>query len=123
MAVSAGDAAFQEPGAAAIGLHPRIVVGLECNTIEIAESVEQVTRHVSEVGGIADAITEAVDDEAMRSKGVVSEMDRIADQTVDWREGRGVERPDERYKLWAALRETGDFIEVTMDGNVPAQEG
>jgi len=62
------DVAPQKPWAAAVGLHLRIVVSFECNAIEAVETVEQVTRHPSQIGGIADAITKAVDDETVHPR-------------------------------------------------------
>jgi hypothetical protein len=43
----------------------RIVVALQCNAVKIAKPVKEVTGNTSEVGGVADAIAEAVDHKAV----------------------------------------------------------
>lgn len=65
VATTAGDAALEEVGTGTIGLHLRVVVGFQCDAVKIAEAIEEVRRHVTKVGGVADAIAEAADDEAV----------------------------------------------------------
>jgi hypothetical protein len=65
VAFAAGDAAFQEPGAVAVHLQVGVVVAFEGEAIEVVEVFEEARGDVAEVGGVADAVVEAGDDEAV----------------------------------------------------------
>ena len=84
--ITAGDTALQEPGAGTVGLHLGVVIGLQRDAIEVAETVKKVGRHTAKIGGVADAIAETANHEAVRAKVIMSEMDRVASEAVDRRE-------------------------------------
>ena len=123
MAVAAGDAALQELGAGTVGLHPGVVVALQCDAVKVAKTVEEVGRDPAEVGGIADAIAGAVEHKAVRAKAIMSEVDRIACEAVDRRECGHVEGPYERHEIGGAEGEVIHLIGVTVDRDVQAAEG
>ena len=78
---------------------------------------------MAEVGGVADAIAEAVDHKAVRAKAVMSEVDWVACEAVDRREGGDVEWSDEWHEIGAAEGEAINLIGVTVDRDVQAAEG
>lgn len=123
MAVPAGDTSLQEQGSGAIGLHAGVVVALQRNAVEIAEVVEEGARDMAEIGGIADAVTETVDRETVRAEAVVSEVDRVASEAIEWRKRFDPEWPDERHEVGAAVDKVSHLFGVTIDRDVQAAEG
>ena len=83
MAFPSGDAALQEHGAPAFGLHLRVVIALQCNAVKVAKAVIEVTGDMAEVGGVADAIAVAVDDKAVRAKMIMREGYRVASKPLN----------------------------------------
>lgn len=122
MAVATGNPSLDEMRTGTVGLHLRVVVGFQCDAIEIAEAIEEVRRHVAEVGGVANAIAEAVDDEAVRAKSIMSERDWIASQSVNRRECFTGEWSDERHELRGAESKGTDLIGMTIDWDIKAAE-
>jgi hypothetical protein len=118
VATAASDAALKETGSGAVSLHLGVVVGFQRNAIKIAEAVEEVRRHVAKVGGVADAIAEAVDYEAVRTKAVMSEGDRVASEPVNRRENFHLKWSDEWHEFGGAESEGTDLVGVTTDRDI-----
>ena len=78
---------------------------------------------MAKIGSVADAIAETFDHEAVRAKLVMSEMDRVARQTVDRREGVDIEWLYERPEIGRAGGEGIDLVGVTIDRDAQAAKG
>ena len=73
---------------------------------------------MTEIGGVADAITEPVDQEAVRAKLVMREIDRVAYEAADRREGVNIEWSYERHQIGRDGGEGLDLVGVTIDRDV-----
>lgn len=79
--------------------------------------------HPSQIRGIADTVAKTVNDKAVGPEVVVSEVDWVTDEAVHRRKRGAVERSNEWHEFRATHRETSNLVSVTMDSNVPFQEG
>ncbi len=113
---------FKNKGRRALGLHLRIVIALQRDGVEVAEAVEKSAGNVAEVSGVADAIVEAIDDEAMRSERVVRKANGLASHAGDRRECRAIEWSDQMYEVGSASGEAADLVDMTVDRDVEAQK-
>lgn len=78
---------------------------------------------MAEIGSVADAIAETFDHDAVRAKLVMSEMDWVAGQAVDRREGVDIEWLYERHEIGRVGGEGIDLVSVTIGGDVQAAKG
>ena len=123
VAMATGDAALQERGPGTVGLHLGIVVAFQCDAVKVAETVKEVGRDMAEIGGVADAIAEALNDKAVGAKAVMSEVDWVACEPVDRRESGFVEWSYEWHEIGGAKGKDIDLIGVTVNRDVQAAEG
>jgi hypothetical protein len=68
VAVAALDAALQRPRAPTLDQRLVVIVVLQRNAVRVAETIEKVVWHMTEVGCATGSTTEAVDHEPMRAE-------------------------------------------------------
>ena len=89
VAAAAHDALFEEPGAGAVALHVGVVVGFECENVDAAEAGDEFIGDVAEIGGEADAVAVAGEEESVGAFGIVGESEGFDLDALHGLEGRG----------------------------------
>src|SRR5207237_4412352 len=93
------DPVLQKIRASAVNLHPRVVVALDGQHVDVAEMLDQMARHAPEVCRVTNAAAEAVNHKPVRAIVVMRQADRMNLNMLERRKPARIESLNHRSQL------------------------